>query len=96
MANNPKSSKNEKYLGLEYLRALDDLYVLWEAKKNVKNEVLERRLDALFKELRDATSTFFKVRSGDVVYDMLANAGSGFEKSPRIKPLAIRPTICTL
>lgn len=88
--------KKEKYLGLEYLRALDDLYVLWKAEKNAKNEVLKRRLETLFKEYREATSTFFKVRGSDVVYDMLANAGTGFEKSSRIKPLAIRPTICTL
>ena len=86
--------RKEKYLGIEYIRALDDLYVLWEAKKNAKNEVLECRLDVLFKEFREATSTFFKVRSGDVVYDMLANAGAGFEKSPRIKPPTIRPKIC--
>lgn len=88
--------KKENYLGLEYLRALDDLYMLWKAEKTAKNEELKRRLDTLYKELREGTSTFFNVRDSDVVYDMLANAGTGFEKSPRIKPPTIRPTVCTL
>lgn len=88
--------KKEKYLGLEYLKALDDLHVLWKAKKNAKNAALELRLGSLFKEFQEAISECFEVRGPDVIYDMFANAGYGFEKSPRIKPQTIRPTFCML
>ena len=60
--------------------------MLYEAKKSAKNTVLEHRLNDLFKEFADATSDFWGVPVGSVVYDAFANAERGFEKSARIKP----------